>query len=346
MRSARPVAGILVAALAALVGTAPRAEDALPYPAGESEQVIDGRRVSLRLPGTAPKGGGWGLVLALGGTLEDLSALSADEYVVCRASPRVDAAGKMWSGGETKELWALVNHLTKALPVDPHRLHAVGIDEGVHTIFGPTAFGDGARFASATFFRSHHRGGAVAKRAKKELGVLAFEWTPDHGDGIGKLRDQVGDKVRSLELRDDPAGLAGPYFPWWIRTMEGRFVPGEDLSFPWIDDLDGLDALQRLIQQRQTGAFVHVFSKEDMASAAAKALHLETFLDERVRGAGRALLAVELDRSTRAGLAQALGVQTTPTIVVLRKDGTEAARFEGDAKPLALAKALEAVRKR
>jgi thioredoxin-like negative regulator of GroEL len=89
-----------------------------------------------------------------------------------------------------------------------------------------------------------------------------------------------------------------------------------------------------------------VYAQEDAASADAKALHLETFLDGRVRKAGRALLAVKVDRAAKADLATALGVKATPSIVVLRKDGTEAARFEGAIKPGPLAKALEAVAKR
>ena len=91
---------------------------------------------------------------------------------------------------------------------------------------------------------------------------------------------------------------------------------------------------------------MYVFSKDDAASKDSRALHLETFLDERVRRAGRALLAVKLDRAAKADWATTLGTRATPTIVALHKDGTEAARFEGSIKAAALAKALEALAKK
>jgi thioredoxin-like negative regulator of GroEL len=128
--------------------------------------------------------------------------------------------------------------------------------------------------------------------------------------------------------------------------MEGRFVPGEDLSLAWIDDVNSLDELKQLVTSRSQAAVVYVFAKEDASSPEARALHVETFLDERVRKAGRVLPAVTVDRGAKAELAQALGVKTTPAIVVFKKDGTEAARFEGAIKPGPLAKALEAVQKK
>jgi hypothetical protein len=322
-----------------------RAEDAAPYPAGVSEQVIDGRTVLLRIPpGPPPKQATWGLVLALGGKLEELAVLSEQEYVVCLVGPK--DKGRGWTGSETKELWALVDLLAKKLPIDPKRMHGMAIDQGLGTIAAQVLLADGNRFVSATFFNSHYFGTGVAARAKKEVGVLAYRFDPQGGTGIDHIAQQITSKVRTVELRDDEKGIAGPYFPWWIRSMEGRFVPGEDVSFEWTADVKTHDGLKQLFAQKTKGAFVHVFAQEDATSPEAKALHLETFFDDRVRRFGRGLVAVKVDRAAQADLATALGVKVTPTVVVFKKDGTEAARFEGAIKTNALAKALESALKK
>jgi hypothetical protein len=123
--------------------------------------------------------------------------------------------------------------------------------------------------------------------------------------------------------------------------MEGRFVPGDDLSFDWLDDVASAEDLKARMTAASRRAFVYVFSKEDAASKDSRLLHTETLLDPRVRKAGRALLAVKVDRVAAASWVGAFGVKVTPALVVLKADGSVAARLEGSIKAPALAKALE-----
>jgi hypothetical protein len=318
-----------------------QAADPIPYPEGDSTQVIEGHECALRIPKGLDRTKTVPLILTLGGPPDNFDSVAADEYVVCSPRPRVDRAGRMWSAGEVKEVWAIVDRLVGTLPIDPARLHAVAVDESIHSIFAPVVFGDGSRFVSATFVRSHFRGGSVAARARKALGVLAFRWRPDHGEGTGKILEQLEGKVRTVELREDAQELASPYFAWWLRTMEGRFVPGDDLSFDWLDDVASAEDLKARMTAASRRAFVYVFSKEDAASKDSRLLHTETLLDPRVRKAGRALLAVKVDRVAAASWVGAFGVKVTPALVVLKADGSVAARLEGSIKAPALAKALE-----
>jgi hypothetical protein len=304
------------------------------WPEGDSTQVIEGHECALRVPRGLSREKTCALVLTLGGSLGDFD---------CSPRPRVDRAGKMWSAGEVKEVWAIVDRLRHRLPVEAARVHGVAVDESVHSIFPFAAFGDRSPFVSATFVRSHYRGGSVAPRAKKSLGVLAFDWTPDHGEGTGKIVEQLGDKVRSVELRKDPGALASRYFGWWLRTMEGRFVPGDDLSFAWVEGVASLEDLRARTTASGRGAFVFVFAPGDATSKDARLLQTETLLDPRVRLAGAALLAVKMDGAARPEAAKALGVRTTPAVVVLKRDASVAATLEGPIRAAPLAKALEAV---
>src|SRR5687768_9022823 len=111
-----------------------QAADAIPYPDGDSTPVIQGHECALRLPPGMDRERKHPLILTLGGTLADFDDLAADQYVLCSPRPRVDRAGKMWSAGEVKEIWAIVEDLLRTLPVDPSRLHAVAVDESVHSI--------------------------------------------------------------------------------------------------------------------------------------------------------------------------------------------------------------------
>ena len=288
----------VLVALVLLGNATARAEEALPYPAGLSEQVIDERKVTLRIPAAAPTEKRWGFVLAVGGTIEHLAGLSADEYVVCLASPRLDKAGTNWSGGEIKELWALVDHLTEGVArrseADARRRD--GTEHLQHLR------GHGVRrrqpLRERDLFRTPSTGAGRSRRGRRRRWACwRTSGSPRRGDGVNRMPGQLGGKVRSIELRDDEKGLSGAYFPWWIRADGGALRPGRGPVVPV-----GGRREEHGRAQAARGAEVASRARvrvrgEDASSPDAKALHLETFLDDRVRRAGRALL---LSRSTAA----------------------------------------------
>ena len=66
------------------------------------------------------------------------------------------------------------------------------------------------------------------------------------------------DKVRCVECRVQPnLGHKWPdehmtYLRWWMGVMEGRFVPGEDMSFAWRESLE--EALEIARPEKKSAA--------------------------------------------------------------------------------------------
>ena len=85
---------------------------------------------------------------------------------------------------------------------------------------------------------------------------------------------------------------------------------------------------------------LYVYSRDDKDKPAAKKLQNEVFMDPLVRFFGSQLEAVMLKPSDRTA---ALGVKTTPAVVVLKKDGTVKKLFAGKIKARSLASALRSV---
>jgi hypothetical protein len=132
-----------------------------------------------------------------------------------------------------------------------------------------------------------------------------------------------------------------PYLRWWMGVQEGRFTPGDDLSFEWTEDLPA--AIASLAGRKKGGVLVYAYDAADATNPDAKALQHEVFFDPEVRRLGRQLSCVKLDRAKAGDLLEPFGVTTTPAVVVLDVKGAVKKLLTGKIKPSALAKALKAV---
>ena len=90
----------------AFAGARASAEDALPFPKGDSQQEHGGIPFDLRIPkgfdGKTPHG----LILLMPGDLGTLDGLGDAPYVVVRPYVPVDRSSGMWSAAETKKIAA------------------------------------------------------------------------------------------------------------------------------------------------------------------------------------------------------------------------------------------------
>jgi hypothetical protein len=177
------------------------------------------------------------------------------------------------------------------------------------------------------------------------MGVLAYDWVPEQGRaGTTRIVEWLTDEVRSVELRDDPSALGGAYFRYWLRTMEGRWVPGEDLSFDWVRDCRDADDLAARVRAAARPALLYFFAAGDAGSEEGRALQNETFFDPRVRAAGARVLPVIVDRAKAEEWFASYGLARTPAVAVVGTDGKVRAALAGRVKAGVLAKALESAR--
>ena len=275
------------------------------------------------------------LMVCVGGTVDDFRALG-ERFVVCTVKTRFTGN---WSGGETKEILELTKHLAKELNVDKTRIHAVSVSQGLNTIFTMLALGKRSPFVSVTLWQTQHVPGSVGRTARKKIGVLAF----DNGRETANVLSHLGGRVRTLELRNDPSGISGTYYKYWLDVMEGRFEPGVDLSFDWQKEITGPAELRDALAKKKSGGFLYFFAADDKKRPHAKKLQNEIFLDLAVREHGAKLAAVKLDRAKHADWFAALELKETPVVVVLKQDGSVSKKLEGKIKATPLAKALKAV---
>jgi predicted esterase len=343
------VGSALAALLALLVGAA--CADGLPYPEGHSSQRIEGLQVELILPaGLAPEKPASLVVILHGaggtatGMAGSLRGWVPDGYVVC--APKSTEA--TWSDADVKAVLRIGAHLKAVLPVDPKRVHVVGFSNGGWNL-GPLAFDDDLHPCSATWVAAGCTGGRVPKWAVKELGVLALAGTEDGNAGAARATvDVLKDKVRSVEVRFQKGlghewpGELMPYLKWWMGAMEGRFVPGEDMNFAWGESVE--QALAALAGAKKGGVLLYAFDAGDADDPIARALQNEVLMDPDVRFFGEQLQAVKLDLSQHREALEALGVKTTPAVVVLAKDGKPKKVLEGKSlKASKVASALKSV---
>ena len=218
-------------------------------------------------------------------------------------------------------------------------MHAYGTDDWPG-FFPSVAFAKKAPYVSVTFSGVEYRGGSPSKRVGRRLGVLVM------GPGE-KIAKGLKGKVRHFELAPELGGPGSEYYQYWLGVMEGRFVPGHDLSFGWATPEDGpaLEALRRELAAGGGRAFVYFYSTEDTDNAAAKALQNESFFDANVRTSGRLIRAIKLDRAVHAQAFTALGCSETPAVVVIDASFGSRALLEGEIKTKALAKVLSAAAK-
>ena len=334
-----------------LFASAPAHAQDWPYPAGRTSQSLEGLTVELDLPRELSSDKPASLVVILhgaGGSATGMAGAlhgwAAQGYVVCAPKSTADT----WSAPDVKAVLRIAAQLKSELPIDPNRVHVVGFSNGGFNL-GPLAFDDDLHPRSATWVGSGCSGGSIPKWAKTDLGVLAMAGAQDRLAGSARATPKVlSGKVRSVEVRLQ-AGLGHkwpreltPYFQWWMGTMEGRFVPGEDMNFEWGNSIEA--AVKALEDAKRGGILVYAFHADDAENPIAKKLQGEVLMDPLVRHYGSQLQAVKLDFAEHREALEALGVKTTPAIVVLKKSGTPKKVVAGKSlKARKIASALKSV---
>ncbi len=319
---------IVLAAVLLFAGTVGAEEAA--YPAGRSSKTIEGLVVELHLPDDVSEKKPGSLIVILhgsGGTatgmVGSLRDWVSDGYVI--AAPK--SSGASWSQPDIQAALRIARRLKHELPVDPKKLHVVGYSAGGWAL-DSLAFDDELKPCSATWIAAGCRRGSAPKWAAKGLGAIALAGSQDaNAPHARKTVDLLQGKVRSVESRFEPKlghewpRMLMPYLQWWHGAMEGRFTPGVDRNFTWVNGLE--KAVKSLEDQKKGGIFVYAYStKNDAQSDVAKTLQNLTLMDPLVRWYGNQLEAVKLDWDEHTEALQALGVKETPSVVVLKKDGT------------------------
>src|SRR5262245_19593756 len=98
-------------------------KDVAPYPEGKSQQTFEGRAFDLIVPKAAESKPPYSLLVVIGSSVLDSSALSKDGYVVAMFTP--NASNGSWATSESKEILDVVAHLQATFPIAKGRLHAL-----------------------------------------------------------------------------------------------------------------------------------------------------------------------------------------------------------------------------
>ncbi|MFV1959247.1 MAG: hypothetical protein ACC662_07520, partial [Planctomycetota bacterium] len=116
---------LLVALALPLLAALPAHADDLPYPAGTSEQQIEGRKTILVLPRELSAKKRASLVVILhgaGGTATGMAGAFAgwaqDGYVVCAPKSK----GQVWEQDDLARVLRIAAHLKRVLPIDPAKV--------------------------------------------------------------------------------------------------------------------------------------------------------------------------------------------------------------------------------
>jgi predicted esterase len=315
----------------------------LPYPVGLSDQVIEGLQTALHVPYEMEEEGKASLLVLLHGLgdngknlIRGMTDWVEQNYLVCAPSSR----GRAWSAPDVKAVVKIAVHLKKVMPVDPKKIHVLGFSNGGWSL-APLAFDDEVRPCSATWIAAGFGGGKVPSWARKGLGAIALAGEKDNNARAARATvTQLREKVRSVEVRLEAGlGHAWPrthnsYLLWWMGIQEGRFVPGEDLNFEWNEDVR--EAVAALENEKRGGVIVYVFSSKDADASVQSGV----LMDPAVRWYGSQLQAVKLEMGDAAA---ALGVKSTPALVVLDRTGKVKKLFDGKIKAKAVASALRSV---
>jgi predicted esterase len=310
-------------------------DEVLPFPEGRSTQQLEGLTVEVGLPKGLSKAKPASLVVVLHGAGGSATGMAAalrewipEGYVVC--APK--SSGQVWSDSDVGRVKKIMQHLLKVLPIDAAKVHVVGFSNGGWSL-PPLAFDDDLKPCTATWVASGFRGSSTPKWAVAQ-GVLAMAGTKDANasSALDTVKLLYG-KVAAVEARfqsnlghEWPRKLM-PYFRWWMGVREGRFTPGVDLNFAWLDSLETAVATER--DKKKGGIFIYAFDPSATTDVFAKALQRDIFMDPLVRYYGEQVCAVKLDGTAHRDALAALGVKSLPAVVFLKKDGRVKKVLEG-----------------
>jgi len=311
-----------------------------PYAPGRHEVELEGLKTALIVP-DEPRS----MIVLLHGLGDSginlsrsIESWAKDGYLIVAPSTR----GQAWEKADVDAALRIAQAMIAQVPAVKERVHVVGFSNGGWNL-APLAFSDELKPVSATWLAAGYRGGSVPKWAKKRLGVLALAGEQDpNAKAAAETVPALLGKVRSVEARFQPnldhkwPRELIPYMRWWMGTREGRYTPGDDMTFPWRDELAG--ALAEVAGRKgRGGVLVYVWSKDDQAPE----VQNDVLMDPLVRRFGNQNPAVKLEMGEEAAK---LGVKETPALVVLDKKGGVAKLYAGaKIKASLLAKALRAI---
>jgi predicted esterase len=323
-----------------------------PYPTGSTSQKHSGLKFQLVMPSDYDPNGKYGLMVVLhgaGGTetgmAGSLAPLAEDWFIVCAPKSR----GQTWSTQDLADVKNIIRHLMDVLAIEKGHLHGMGFSNGGWNL-APVVFDEKLEFASACWMAAGYNGGKVPARAKKAMGAIALSGAQDGNRGHAeKTVDLLRDKVRTVECRIEPdlghkfTRKLMPYYFWWVKVMDGRFEPGDDMSFDWRDDLD---AAKADAAARKTGTFLYFYSEKDDHNVETKRVQRSAFFDPMARHFGTRVACVKLVKEKHEELFKSYKLKSTPAIVTLDKKGKKKKILEGKKiKGTALAKALRSIAK-
>ena len=319
-----------------------------PYPKGSSEQEREGLKFMLVVPDDYDPAKEWSMIVILhgnGGSHVNMSLsvgpLGKEGFIIC--APKSRAAG--WDGRDVADVRKIVVHLKETLSIGKNRLHGLGFSNGGWNL-ASLVFDEDLHFISGCWMAAGYDGGKVPKWARRDFGAMALAGAQDGNASFAEATvDKLYDKVRNVEHHIQPnLGHAWtrelePYMWWWFKVMDGRFTPGDDMSFKWGSDVE---AAKAKMETEKLGGFVWFYSEQDDAeSEEAQRVQHEVFFDPLVRKYGNQLVPLRLKREEHQELFDSLKFKSTPAIAVLKKDFKKSKTFEGKKiKNTALAKEL------
>jgi predicted esterase len=327
-------------------------EEKKTYPKGSTLQEYSGLKMQLIVPEDYDPEKSYSLFVVLHGMGDNgpnlapaFLNLAKDGYIVVAPSAR----GQAWSKQDLDDVKAIVKHLLDVFPIRKGHLHGLGFSNGGWNL-GPLVFDEEFEFASACWMAAGFQGGKVPQRAKREMGAIALVGAEDGNRGAAeKTVDLLADKVRSVECRVQPnlghkfTRELMPYYWWWLNVMDGRFTPGLDMSLPWKESFDGVEAE---MEAQKTGSLLWFYSEKDTENEEARRVQEEVFFHPMVRWFGARVIPVKLAREKNEELFSSYKLKETPAIVVLDKKGKKKKVLTGKKiKESTLAKALRSVAK-
>jgi predicted esterase len=325
------------------------AQDADPaYPKGNTEHEFAGLKFKLFIPDDYDPAKKWSMVVILHGSggshhnmALSLGPLVPKGFIVCAPKSRGD---QRWSVEDIGDVKKIVRHLLTKLSIGEKKLHGLGFSNGGWNL-APLVFDEEIEFASGCWMAAGYDGGKVPRRAKTEFGAIALAGAQDGNAAHAKATvDKLFDKVRNVEYHLQPnLGHAWtrelePYYFWWIKVMDGRFTPGDDMSFPWGKDVE---AAKAKMAAEKKGGFLWFYSEADAENEELRRVQHRVFFHPLVRKFGNQLVPLRLKREEHEELFASFRFKSTPAIAVLKPDFKKSKTLEGKKiKETTLAKEL------